>query len=45
MSGVRTAVNEPFAQLHEDTLADYQQLLPHQDQVIRQAEALVDRLR
>ncbi len=45
MSGVRTAVNEPFAQLREDTLADYQLLLPHQDQVIRQAEALVARLR
>ena len=45
MSGARTAVDEPFAQLREDTLADYQLLLPHQDQVIRQAEALVARLR
>ncbi len=45
MTGIRTGVRDPFGELREDALTDYQRLLPHQDAVIGQAEALVDRLR
>ncbi|MDY0067969.1 MAG: class II histone deacetylase [Steroidobacteraceae bacterium] len=45
MSGIRTPVKDPFGELREDALTDYQRLLPHQDDVIRQAEALLALMR
>jgi acetoin utilization deacetylase AcuC-like enzyme len=40
MTGTRTDVRDPFGALQEDALTDYQRLLPHQDAVIGQAEAI-----
>lgn len=45
MSGVRTAARDPFRELDEHALTDYQVLMPHQDDVIKQAEALLGLLR
>ena len=45
MTGVRTAVSDPFGELREDALTDYQLLLPHQNRVIEQAEALLELMR
>lgn len=45
MSGVRTTVTDPFGELREDALTDYQKLLPHQNAVINQAEALLSLMR
>lgn len=41
MSGTSTGIASPFGTLNEEALTDYQQLQPHQDAVIRQAEALL----
>lgn len=41
MSGTSTGIASPFGTLNEEALTDYQRLQPHQDTVIRQAEALL----
>jgi len=45
MTGVHTGVRDPFGALREDALTDYQRLLPHQDEVIRQAESILALMR
>ena len=45
MTGLRTEVRDPFGELSEDRLTDYQALMPHQDAVIGQAEALLELMR
>ncbi len=45
LSGVRTEARDPFRELDEHALSDYQVLMPHQDDVIKQAEGFLGLLR